>query len=70
MPRTTVSMDSRTALCVKWLATQRHRSVSNLVTCLVWDAFKQETAHWSAEQTESLFDAFDSPRLDDPVRDA
>lgn len=64
MPRTTVSLNSKTAACLRYLATQDRRSVSNLVERLTWDAFKRFTDHWKLEEIEQVLDSFEDPSLD------
>jgi hypothetical protein len=57
MPRTSVSLDQRSAACLRYLAAQERRSVSNFVSCLVWDQFKRWTDHWKPEEVEQLLDS-------------
>ena len=64
MARTSVSLDARTSACLRYLAAQERRSASNLVTCLIWDKFKQWVAHWKPEEIEQLLDSFETLETD------
>lgn len=59
MARTSISVDSRTAACLRYLAAQERRSASNLVACLIWDKFKVWVDHWKAEEVQQLLESFD-----------
>jgi hypothetical protein len=66
MPRTSLSLKTKTAICLRYLATQDRRSVSNLVERLTWDAFRDYTNHWKPEEIEQVLDSFADPSLHQP----
>ena len=66
MSRTTVSLDPKTAMCLRYLANQERRSASNVVKLLVWDHLVAFTKHWKAEEVEQLLDSFEVADLKDP----
>jgi hypothetical protein len=73
MPRTTVSLDSKTGACLRYLANQERRSASNLVNLLIWDKLRDWTNHWKPEEIEQLLDSFEVADLkssDGPVHPA
>lgn len=59
MARTTVSLDSKTSACLRYLAANERRSSSNLVKFLVWEKFRDWTDHWKPEELEQLLDSFE-----------
>lgn len=63
MPRTSLSLKTKTAACLRYLANQDRRSVSNLVERLTWDAFRDYTSHWKPEEIEQVLDSFADPSL-------
>jgi hypothetical protein len=66
MSRTTVSLDPKTAMCLRYLANQERRSASNLVKFLVWEKLCAFTDHWKPEEVEQLLDSFEIADLQNP----
>lgn len=64
MARTSISLNDKTAACLRYLAQQDRRSVSNLVERLTWDALRDYTNHWKPEEIEQLLDSFADPSLE------
>jgi hypothetical protein len=60
MPRTSISLKPKTAACLRYLAAQQLRSVSNLIERLTWDAFREWTDHWKPEEVQQVLDSLDS----------